>query len=197
MFLWHSVTLSAQSDWAGELSHWQAEMNASFSDAKTSPLTPKALKKFKTLPFFKPDERFRVKATLIETPNTEPFEMPTSTARKPLYRQWGFLEFSLETQIFRVPVYYSADIADSEGYEDYLFFPFTDRTSGSETYGGGRYLDVRLPASGIEITVDFNRAYNPYCAYSERYSCPIVPAENFIDAEIRAGVMAPEKGKKH
>ncbi|MBI1316244.1 DUF1684 domain-containing protein [bacterium] len=198
-FLWQSSQLCAQSDWASEIRTWQAEMNASFADAETSPLTPKALKKFKTLPFFKADERFVVRATLVETPETVPFEMPTSTARKPVYRQWGLLEFSLEGRAFRVPVFVSIDLMNADGYGDYLFFPFTDRTSGGETYGGGRYLDLRLPASGTEITVDFNRAYNPYCAYSDRYSCPIVPADNFIDAEIRAGVMAPGEGngKKH
>lgn len=73
-------------------------------------------------------------------------------------------------------------------YKDYLFFPFTDTTNGNETYDGGRYIDLRIPASGNEIIIDFNKAYNPFCAYSAGYSCPIVPAENNLDIPITVGV---------
>jgi TonB family protein len=80
-------------------------------------------------------------------------------------------------------------------HADHLFFPFTDETNGKETYGGGRYLDLRIPKSGDDIVIDFNMAYNPYCAYSSRYSCPIVPADNQMNIEVPAGVKYQKKEK--
>ena len=74
-----------------------------------------------------------------------------------------------------------------EGFEDHLFLPFLDNTNGTTSYGAGRYIDLTIP-EGDTIEIDFNTAYNPYCAYNEKYSCPIVPGENYIDADIEAGV---------
>ena len=68
-----------------------------------------------------------------------------------------------------------------------MFLPFSDLTSGNETYGGGRYIDLEIP-KGKTITIDFNQAYNPYCAYNPKYSCPIVPAENELLTNVNAGV---------
>ena len=79
-----------------------------------------------------------------------------------------------------------------EGYEDYLFLPFLDNTNGVTSYGGGRYIELRI-SKGDSIEIDFNSAYNPYCAYNEKYSCPIVPRENYLDIEVKAGVKAFKK----
>ena len=76
-----------------------------------------------------------------------------------------------------------------EEYRDYLFLPFTDKTNGSETYTGGRYIDLSIP-EGDTLEINFNKAYNPYCAYNPKYSCPIVPGVNALDTEVRAGVKA-------
>jgi uncharacterized protein (DUF1684 family) len=83
------------------------------------------------------------------------------------------------------------DLKAKPGYEDYLFLPFSDQTTGVTSYGGGRYLDVRIP-QGDTILLDFNRAYNPYCAYNEKYSCPRIPPENHLEVAIPVGVMKPE-----
>lgn len=80
-----------------------------------------------------------------------------------------------------------------EEYADYLFFPFTDETNGKETYGGGRYIDLRIPKEGDSLVIDFNMAYNPYCAYSWQYSCPLVPAENQMDVEVPVGIRYHKK----
>ena len=72
-------------------------------------------------------------------------------------------------------------------YRDYLFLPFLDATNGIETYGGGRYIDLTIPESN-QITIDFNKSYNPYCAYNEKFSCPIVPRENYLSLKVNAGV---------
>jgi len=139
------------------------------------------------LPFFDIDTTFRVVAKLRRTEGTKFKDMKTTTSRMAHDRVYGILEFTLRGKRFEIPVYQSKDLMDKEPYKDYLFFPFTDLTNSEETYGGGRYIDLRIPA-GDEITIDFNKAYNPYCAYSARFSCPIVPSENHIDVEVRAGV---------
>jgi uncharacterized protein (DUF1684 family) len=84
-------------------------------------------------------------------------------------------------------VYQNIDLIKKSGYDDYLFLPFSDLTCGKESYIGGRYVDVRIQ-KGTIWTIDFNKAYNPYCAYNYEYSCPIVPLENDLDIEILAGV---------
>ena len=76
-------------------------------------------------------------------------------------------------------------------YKDHYFLPFKDNTNGGESYGGGRYIDLIIEDLKSEVQVNFNVAYNPYCAYNDKYSCPIVPSENYIDIEINAGVKAP------
>jgi uncharacterized protein (DUF1684 family) len=80
-------------------------------------------------------------------------------------------------------------------YRDYLFLPFIDQTNGEETYGGGRYVDLRIP-EGDTLIIDFNKAYNPYCAYNKKYSCPLVPAVNELKTSVTAGVKAFRKSKK-
>ena len=109
------------------------------------------------------------------------------------YRVYGILEFTLRGKPFQIPVYQSQQLMSTEKYKDYLFFPFTDLTNGEQTYPSGRYIELEIPTEGNTLIVDFNKAYNPYCAYSTKYSCPIVPAENNLDIEIPAGVMYTAK----
>ncbi len=171
---------------------WQKEMNAEFKDASKSPLKKKDLKKFKGLDFFKFDSTYVVKAVLKKTPDSEWFKMKTTTSRESEERVFGMLSFELKGQKFQLNVYQGKDLMTTEGYEDYLFLPFLDDTNGDATYGGGRYIDLRIP-EGDTIEIDFNKAYNPYCAYNEKYSCPIVPRENYLPLKVEAGVKAFEK----
>ncbi|HEY3405771.1 MAG TPA: TonB family protein, partial [Ohtaekwangia sp.] len=138
--------------------------------------------------FFPVNLKYRVQATLTVTEGTPFFGMKTTTSRFSTERIYGHVTFSIEGREFRLPVYQSKDLMSTEEYADYLFFPFTDLTNGQATYGGGRYIDLRIPKGGSDMIIDFNKAYNPYCAYSPRYSCPLVPAENQMDIEIPAGV---------
>ena len=87
----------------------------------------------------------------------------------------------------KLSIYQSTNHENNEGHEDYLFLPYTDLTSGDGSYGGGKYLDLKIP-DGNTIIIDFNKTYNPYCAYSHRYSCPVPPEENDILVRIEAGV---------
>lgn len=171
---------------------WQKEMNADFKDASKSPLKKKDLKKFKGLDFFKFDSTFVVKAVLKRTPETKWFKMKTTTSRESEERVFGILTFELKGQSFQLNVYQGKELMTTEGYEDYLFLPFLDDTNADTTYGGGRYIDLRIPEEN-EIEIDFNKAYNPYCAYNEKYSCPIVPRENYLPLKVEAGVKAFKK----
>ena len=171
---------------------WQKEMNSDFKDASKSPLKAKDLKTFEGLDFFKFDSTYVVKAVLKKTPDSEWFKMKTTTSRESEERVFGMLSFELKGQKFQLNVYQGKDLMTTEGYEDYLFLPFLDDTNGDATYGGGRYIDLRIPEGDV-IEIDFNKAYNPYCAYNEKYSCPIVPRENYLPLKVEAGVKAFEK----
>ena len=168
---------------------YQKEQNAKFKEALKSPLTDKDRKTFRALDFFKFDSTYVVKANFKSTPNETPFEMPTTTDRKPIYVKYGELFFVLNGKDCKLNIYQNIELVKREGYEDYLFLPFIDETNGEDSYGGGRYLDTSLP-KGDTMVLNFNEAYNPYCAYSPRYSCPIVPLENSLDVRVEAGVKA-------
>jgi uncharacterized protein (DUF1684 family) len=166
---------------------FQKELNTEYADAKTSPLTAEDLAVFKTLDFYPASETFFVVAKLIRTQKEKPFEMETSTDRKPMYVKYGELSFTINGRDFKLNAYKNIELSKKEEYKDYLFLPFSDLTSGKESYIGGKYIDLRIP-KGDTIVIDFNTSYNPYCAYNHKYSCPKVPLENDLDIEIKAGV---------
>ena len=166
---------------------FQKELNTEYTDAKTSPLTAEDLAEFKTLDFYPIDGKFFVTAEFVRTENEQPFEMKTSTDRKPLYVKYGELSFTIDSQELKLNVYKNIELSKKEEYKDYLFLPFSDLTSGKESYIGGKYIDLKIP-KGDTIVIDFNTSYNPYCAYNHKYSCPKVPLENDLDIEIKAGV---------
>ena len=166
---------------------FQKELNAEYATAKTSPLTLEDLAEFKTLDFYPASETFFVVAKLVRTQKEKPFEMETSTDRKPLYVKYGELYFEINGQDFKLNVYENIELLKKKDYKDYLFLPFSDLTSGKESYIGGKYIDVKIP-KGDTIVIDFNTSYNPYCAYNSKYSCPKVPLENDLEIEIKAGV---------
>lgn len=175
-----------------EAKDFQENMNIEFADSTQSPLKKKDLASFKALDFFPLNEKFAVKATFKRTKKTKKFQMPTTTSRKPWYQKYGEIHFEIDGKKFQLSVYQSLDLIKKPGYEDYLFIPFTDLTSGNESYGGGRYLDFKIPKTK-EIILDFNKSYNPYCAYNEKYSCPIPPVENDLQIAIEAGVKSFKK----
>lgn len=119
------------------------------------------------------------------------FKMPTSTDRTPIYRRFGYVDFVVELDTFRLEIYQNIALSKEKEYKNYLFIPFKDGTSAKETYGGGRYLDLKIPNDST-ILIDFNLAYNPYCAYSYRYSCPIPPKVNHLTIDISAGEKTPQ-----
>ena len=166
---------------------FQKELNMEYADAKKSPLTAEDLAVFKTLDFYPANETFFVVAKFIRTQKEKPFEMKTSTDRTPLYVKYGELSFTIDGRDFKLNVYKNIELSKKKEYKDYLFLPFSDLTSGKESYIGGKYIDLRIP-KGDTIVIDFNTSYNPYCAYNHKYSCPKVPLKNDMDIEIKAGV---------
>lgn len=176
-----------------EILNFQAEKNEEFKNPETSPLPDRYRKDFERLDFFAPDTNYVVQAKLVRTPDAKPFQMPTTTDRKTTEVVYGIAHFMLNGQERRLEVYQNKELMLEEGLEDYLFLPFTDLTNDEETYGGGRYIDLRIPL-GEEITIDFNRAYNPSCAYNKKFSCPIVPNINHLQTRVMAGVKAFDKG---
>jgi uncharacterized protein len=167
--------------------NFQKEQNAQFASADKSPLMDKDKPGFKGLDFFPVDEKYFAVAEFVRTENEKPFAMKTSTDRLPMYEKYGELHFALDGKPLKLNVYRSLDLAKKEGFEDHLFLPFSDTTNGNETYLGGRYINLKIP-QGNTVAIDFNQAYNPYCAYNYKYSCPAVPQENVLDIAIRAGV---------
>lgn len=180
-----------KSDKLADILLFQEELNAEFKNPETSPLADRFRIDFETLNFFAPDTNYIVEAKLIRTPDALPFSMPTTTGRESTEVVYGIAKFTLNGKEHELEIYQSPELITQDKYEDYLFLPFTDKTNGEETYGGGRYLDLRIP-NGSTIVLDFNKAYNPYCAYNKKFSCPIVPKVNHLETEIRVGVKAFE-----
>lgn len=170
-----------------EIEAYQAEENKKFSTAETTILTDEDFKTFNSLAFYPIDVTYRVEARFLRTPDEVPFLMPTTTDRKPEYVKYGEAHFSINGEKQKLNLYKNTTPYDDPELKDYLFLPFTDFTSGDGSYGGGRFLDAYIPKGDI-IILDFNKAYNPYCAYNHSYSCPIPPKENDLSIRIEAGV---------
>lgn len=180
-----------KSDKLADILLFQEELNAEFKNPESSPLADRFRINFESLEFFEPDTNYIVEAELVRTPEALPFSMPTTTGRESTEVVYGIAKFTLNGKDHKLEIYQSPELITQAEYEDYLFLPFTDNTNGEETYGGGRYLDLRIP-KGNKIILNFNKAYNPYCAYNKKFSCPIVPKINNLDTEIKVGVKAFE-----
>ncbi|WNM18252.1 DUF1684 domain-containing protein [Flavobacterium capsici] len=188
LLLFLNVSISFSQENKPETSkEFQDKLNKEYADAKESPLMKEDLADFKGLDFFPIDAAYIVSAKFVKSKNEKVFQMKTSTSRLPEYKKYGELHFTLNGKELKLNVYQNMDLIQREGYEDYLFLPFSDLTNGKESYIGGRYIDMRIQ-KGKTWTIDFNKAYNPYCAYNHKYSCPKVPLENDLPIEVKAGV---------
>lgn len=169
------------------ITKYQQNLKNEWNNPETTPLKEDEKANFKGITFFPINNDFIVKAkfTPIENGNTIPF--PTSAKKIKNYKEYGKVNFELNENPFELTIYQSDP--PIEGYENSLFVPFTDDTNGVTTYGGGRYIDLEIKdIKNKSVTIDFNKAYNPYCAYSKYYNCPIPPANNYLETEINAGV---------
>lgn len=164
--------------------------DATFRNPEKSPLDGlETIASFEGLPYYPIDSTYRIVARVAHTPNAEPFAMEMSRERETRYVQHAILHFTLGDTSLTLRAYRNLDF---EG-DPYLFVPFRDATTATETYGGGRYLDIRAPLDATELVIDFNLAYHPYCVYNHKYSCPIPPLENTLPLAITAGERLPEE----
>jgi uncharacterized protein (DUF1684 family) len=184
------VFLSAQNP-VIEAKTFRKEINKQYGDEDKSPLKEADRANFKKLEFYDIDSEFAVQAKLDWFEKDSVFEMKTTTARLAKYRRSGVATFILDGNELELVFYQNVKGAANPLYKDYYFLPFKDNTNGEESYGGGRYIDLIIDEGSADAQINFNVAYNPYCAYNDRYSCPIVPSENYINIEIKAGVKAP------
>lgn len=145
--------------------------------------------------FFPISSQYHVTCRFEKITDTVGFTMKTSANTLQHYFTYGRLNFSLAGTECHLYVYQGKDLMQNEKYKDYLFVPFTDLTTGDESYGSGRYLEFYIPEiQHNSLPLDFNKAYNPYCAYSAGYHCPIPPKENNLPVAVKAGEMNFGKG---
>ncbi|HEU5289843.1 MAG TPA: DUF1684 domain-containing protein [Cyclobacteriaceae bacterium] len=149
-----------------------------------SPFANDSLNSFKGLNYFPIDAAYRIQATLTPIENKKAITLPTSDEKQKSYLEYAYAEFEMQGQRNKLLI---LEIMDMGPYRGTLFLAFADKTSAVETYGAGRYLDIKKVPGSTSITLDFNEAYNPYCAYNDNYSCPFPPPENILDIRIEAG----------
>ena len=170
--------------WADQIVSARREKDRLFREGNDSPLPPERRASFAGLSYFAIDESYRVPASFAAAPADARtiVKMPTSTGQMRDMVRVGQLTFTLKGQTLHLSAFMEAD----EPQVDRLFVPFSDLTTGRETYAGGRYLDLNRTPSGF-YDLDFNRAYHPYCLYNPTYDCPIPPRENRLSLPVRAG----------
>lgn len=139
---------------------------------------------FEGLKYFPPDEKYRVIAKLTPVEEKKVQALSTNDGKEQSYIEYAYAEFDLDNRKNKLLILEVMDMGPQRGT---LFLAFGDQTSANETYGAGRYLDVKKVPGASTIELDFNKAYNPYCAYTDSYSCPFPPQENLLDVAIPAG----------
>ncbi len=175
-------------DYAIALADARAAKDEMLRTAADSPVPREKRQAVLPLSYFPPDPAYRVPASLAPDPQSgRVIQMLTSTGQQRATQVMGVLQFVLNGQRLKLEAF-----AEEGSNGRRLFVPFADATSGHETYGAGRYLDLDRTSTGIYV-IDFNTAYNPYCAYNPTYDCPLPPRENRLPVAIRAGEKAPRK----
>ncbi len=172
------------SQWKSEIQAERDQKDLFFKEHAQSPITPEERATFKSLDYYYPDPKFRFEIELHEHIAKETIKVQDTKGNEREFLRWGEFKFKISDTDCKLQVYKSSP------EEERLFVPFRDATSGKETYGAGRYLDLETgkhQTSQGKWILDFNRAYNPWCAYSKDYACPFTPPENWLEVEVRAG----------
>jgi uncharacterized protein (DUF1684 family) len=139
---------------------------------------------FSGLKYYPINSAYRINARLTPIENKKAVALPTSDEKQKSYLEYAYAEFELGGVKNKLLI---LEIMDSGPYRGTLFLAFADQASAQETYGAGRYLDIKKVPGSSSITLDFNEAYNPYCAYNDNFSCPFPPQENILNLAIEAG----------
>jgi uncharacterized protein len=172
----------AERPYPEEIAARRAAIDEFMRQSPQSPVPEARRSSFPPLSYFAVEAGYRVPAELSVARGSDVIEIPTSTGQRRRMRRIGTLKFTLRDQPLALTAFAEAD----SGNIDRLFVPFGDLTNGTETYPGGRYLDLDRTATGV-YDLDFNRAYHPYCVFNPEYDCPYPPRENRLKVPIRAG----------
>jgi uncharacterized protein len=167
---------------APDVATWRAEKDRYMRESPDSPVPAAQRATFPPLPYYPIEPSYQVPASLTVAPGNDVLELPTSTGARRKMRKIGTLNFTLKGQALTLSAFVDASTNDVRR----LFVPFGDLTNGSETYPGGRYLDLDRTATGF-YDLDFNRAYHPFCVFNAAYDCPYPPKENRLPIPVRAG----------
>lgn len=190
----HAQT-AEQKKFAAEI---QQHRNAYKEDFLVDSRSPLSAADTSMLDFYPPDPAYTIPARFERTPDAKPFELPTYSGKKRDYVQYGVLHFEFKGKPVTLNIYQNLRLVQDSTYRDHLFLPFKDLTNDETTYGGGRYLDFRQgDIKNDVLLLDFNKCYNPWCAYSDGYNCPIPPVPNHLDVAIEAGERIFKGTKKH
>jgi len=189
VFVLFACQKQPHSDYFSQIQQQRQDKDISFKKSQNSPLKAEQKKAFFGLSYFKIDTAFRVLAKLELLSGDSMLTFRTSKQKDRLYKRYAHIYFVLKGKKCRLLLLQAVNNPQAEGL---LFLPFTDLSSGEESYGAGRYLDLEI-SQNKEILIDFNLAYNPYCAYNDAYDCPIPPLENHLDLKIEAGERVFEK----
>jgi uncharacterized protein len=171
-------------DWIRTVQDFRKGKDEFFSTSHESPLAYSGTHSLKTLKYFPPEPKYKIHTMLHKYDKLETVPMTTSKGTRQQFHRLGYFEFEIEGRKVKLQAYRSAERESSE-----FFIPFKDGTSGKESYGAARYLDIEETADDNYV-IDFNYAYNPYCAYSDDYVCPLPPKENWLEVRILAGEMS-------
>ncbi|QPH40731.1 DUF1684 domain-containing protein [Pedobacter endophyticus] len=194
LLLFISLNTFAQS-YSEQIAKHRENYKEDFLKEKNSPLKKGDLQ---NLHFYDADSTYNVLADVEPLTNQKIFKMPTFSGASSDYLRYAFVTFNLKGQKQKLTLYKSVSLSSNPDYKDHLFLPFTDETNTKETYGGGRYIDLSTKEIvNNKIGIDFNKAYNPYCAYSDGYRCPVPPEENDLPLAIKAGEQLYTGKKKH
>ena len=174
-----------QSGYVNEINTERADKDRYMQTSPESPFKDNP-DQFTSLKYFPPDIRYKVTAELIPVQNKKPVILSTNDGKQQQYVEYAYADFDLDGYHNRLLI---LEVLDSGPMRGKLFLAFGDETSARETYGAGRYLDVVKTPGANTITLDLNKAYNPYCAYVDKYSCPFPPPENLLKVAVRAGEM--------
>lgn len=178
----------SQTNYLDQIQKERQEINARFADTSISILVPEDISEFQGLHFYSIDSNYRIKAKFRKLLFKKKFYMVTSTDRLPRYRKYGVMKFFIGESRYKLFLYENLDYKKKHPEYDEVFCPFIDESRNDKSYGGGRYLDFHIPNLSKWTIIDFNKSYNPYCAYNNRYSCPIPPRENHLKVAIPAGI---------
>lgn len=171
-------------EWKAQIERERGEKDRFFGLHWQSPIPPHGRAGFRGLDYYPPDPRYRFEIGLVEHEEKQTVRMAYTKGEEQGFVRWGEFRFEIDGEECVLQAYKSA--AD----EERLFIPFRDATSGQETYGAGRYIDLdaaRDRSPDGKWILDLNRAYNPWCVYSEQYTCPFVLQENWLAVPVRAG----------